>query len=466
VRVFLTNAALYVAAAGAQRVVGLLVLAWLATRLTVEEYGKFGLLWAAQQFITLLVLGGLVETVIGWISNADERSTRDTFAVARSGFLLTSGVVTIVGAVAIIVFLPRASDRLEAAAVLVGGIALAYSTLVATFARLEERHVASNVLATLPPLAAFIGGCAVSVATDSAGGFFLGSAVACLVAVGAVRMVAGSVPHTGRLSLESTKRLLIASVPLTGAALFGWLSGYGNNVLIDRFFSAREIGRYTMALSIAAAVHLIAAALNSVWAPRFYRLFGKMAAPSLEALNRAFYNLLAALLGGLGGCLIVLIPIIAEQIGGNLSAYADLGGNLVALVAGYVVLTAWWQTSNHLLAHGAGSIILKVTVVTGVIGTVCWVALMILFGPAGIYAGFVVMMALRAITLGIAARRLVAIQWPWEGVAIGSLLAGTSWFVSTRVDAASLQVLVYLAVLLVTTAYIAKRHASRFLAEW
>ena len=66
---------------------------------------------------------------------------------------------------------------------------------------------------------------------------------------------------------------------------------------------------------------------------------------------------------------------------------------------------------------------MRITVVTSVVGVACWIALMWLLGPIGIYWGFLVQMCVRTVAIVAAARKEWPVKIAWDGVAVGALIA-------------------------------------------
>jgi peptidoglycan biosynthesis protein MviN/MurJ (putative lipid II flippase) len=95
-----------------------------------------------------------------------------------------------------------------------------------------------------------------------------------------------------------------------------------------------------------------------------------------------------------------------------------------------VLLTPWWHCYNYYLVHGEGQEVMRITVVTSALGIAVWIALMWVFGPIGIYVGFMTQMLLRVILIVVLARRKWPITVAWEGVAAGVLLTLVGFLVS------------------------------------
>jgi O-antigen/teichoic acid export membrane protein len=459
----------YVVSAAFLRLVAVSITVWLATRMSVQDYGRFGLAIAVQQFVTTLTLGGLVETVIGQLRHHQDPASRDRlFRAVRRACGIAAIPVTMLVIVWALFEEPSRQSLFDITAVAAAGAFLAYATLEATLARLVERHGASISLSTAPALAGAVGGMLFFLWLGKLSGYFLGVAVCSLAVLAVTRwalMPRATAAPAGAAPTRS-RELLVVSAPFAGAAVFGWLGGFGNNLLINQIYSLEEVGRYTLTFSIVAALNMVGASLNSVWSPRFYSLAHTMEVDSLERANRAFYSVLAIVLGGVGGGLVILFPAIASLSQSPFQSYAGAAPGLAILAFGYVLLTLWWQASNHILANGAGQSLFRVTVLTGIAGTLVWIGLMLYLGRFGIYIGFAVMMFLRSHYLSRAARKYARTRWPWNGVLAGAALVALGWVIGDSIPSLVEGIALYVVAGLLVFAIAGLRDLRRCLAVW
>jgi O-antigen/teichoic acid export membrane protein len=252
--------------------------------------------------------------------------------------------------------------------------------------------------------------------------FFMGGAVGMALSLGflgAVRcVILGHIRGRGWVP-EVLHRL----PPYILITLLGWLSGYGNNFIVNEFFQREEVARFTFALSVGAVLQLTASAMNQVWSPRFYHLTFVQPLDVVEQKNHKFFFGMALCLGLLAaGCLAALRPILLA-IGGNLSVYASMSVEVFWILAAYVVTVPSWHCQNYLLAHGKSVELMRATLVTGVIGIAAWVLLMWALGPIGIYVGFFLQTTVRSAGYVLTTKKFWPVQVAWTGVGAGILLA-------------------------------------------
>jgi O-antigen/teichoic acid export membrane protein len=418
--------ALYGGTAVLQKLLGFVVFLYLARLLSVEQYAQFGLLYALQQGLVTLASAGVVEATVGQLGEYTGASRRRRlFASANLVFLalvLGGCGAALVGRLA---GQQLASTLTAYLSIVVCGAILALASFESQIVRLEENHRRSVLLSCIPALGSSIGGFLGCLLARSVPGFCVGAASGATCATLALRSVRGSI---WRLVFDANtiRRIVIAAAPFALVALLGWLSGYGTNYLINMLLPGREVARFTFALSLCSLMLLASGALNQVWSPRFYQLIRDQPFETVEFKNRSFYRGLAAALGLCGGVATILYPRVVPMLGGNLRNYQHMTVELTLLFSAYVILVPWWHCQNHFLAHGMGRAMLKVTLITSLVGIAALLLLMRVLGPIGVYLGFLAHMLLRAGAIVWEARR----HWPVQvslsgiGVGLGMLLLG------------------------------------------
>jgi O-antigen/teichoic acid export membrane protein len=422
-RPLILNAGLYGGSAILLRLAGFVVFLWLAQSLPVAEYAAWGLLYALQTGIATFGLTGIVEAVIALLKEQpSEVARRELFAAANAAFFLVSLTTVVLATLFFIGTVGGAEASLTSAFLAIGsGVLLACAALQAQIVRLSERHMASLFFNFLVPLAGFVGSAVAFYYARSVTSYFAGLALGAglALAVGMIWMKLASVRFEG-LNLQAILRRLH---PFILVGFIGWLTGYGSNYIVNGFFPADEVARFTFILSLSAIMQLVATSLNQVWNPRFYALIHSQPVLEVEAKNRLFFQMEALVLGVAGAAILLVYPFALPLLGGNAISYAGMRLELLFLLVGYICTVPAWHALNYLLAFDKGGKIRDVHVVTGIAGTVALVLLMWSTGPLGIYIGFLVHMVLRSLGLFLAARRHWRVMLPWQGVAGGAAIA-------------------------------------------
>lgn len=427
----LVFAGLYAGSAALLRALGFTLSLWMASVLPVEDYGRWGLLYACQTGLVTFGLVGLIEAVVGLLKDHPGVSARaQLFAAAQRAFGGTLGVSLAVAALGGALFLlPRHASLPGFASVLASGALLAYASLKAQLARLDEDHALSLGYSFTLPLIGLAGSALAFAAWRSAEAFFIG----CTLGLGAALALLHlpSRPAAAAAGPATPSRKVLRRIaPFIAVAFLGWMSGYGNNFVVGAWFDSGEVARLTFALAISSLMQLVATALNQTWSPRFFRLTHAEPFDSVERRNRRFYRAQSLTLGATAALCIALLPALLQAAGGNLAHYAAMRLELFFVVAAYVLLGPWWHCSNYFLAHDRGVALMRVTIATSAIGIAAWLALMVVWGPLGVYVGFFVQMAIRTIGIVVVARRSWPVRADWGGVALGMLLALAGFWLS------------------------------------
>jgi O-antigen/teichoic acid export membrane protein len=218
------------------------------------------------------------------------------------------------------------------------------------------------------------------------------------------------------------RKELLVLAPYLIIGMFGWLSGYGMNFIIDLLYESLHVATFTFLFTVASVSQIIASSLNMVWAPRFYQLFNDGAMDQAESRNRFFFSFLAAALGAVGCLTVALLPWITALVSGNLAQYGDRRLELCFLMVGYVVCISWWYGQNYYHVAGYGPALMHLSLWSGGIGLVLWVICMIVLGPVGIFVGFALQMAIKAGAMGLVGNRHWRLRPPWMPITIGCAL--------------------------------------------
>jgi hypothetical protein len=425
-------AGLYAGSAALLKTLGFLLSLWMAASLSVSDYASWGLLYAFQTALTTFGAAGILEAVVGLMaSNEQVEQRRKLFGGATGTFAVTMTASIVVAVVLwIFVFGRESASFLTLASVLASGVLLAFVTLQAQVIRLEERHVASLAFNFVAPLVALVGSAVWFAVERSAQSYFFGSAVGLAAALAVLWRVGEIQVYRAVLHRKHRNAVIRRLGPYIAVAFFGWLSGYGNNIVVAILFSATEVAQFTFALSVGAVMQLVASALNQVWSPRFFRITRTESFDSVEQQKSSF--LLLSKHRFRDSCCAVdnsATPLL-DSLGGNLSFYGSMRMELFLVFGAYIILSPWWHCHNYFLAYDRGPSVLNIVLVTSALGIGAWLLLMWVLGPLGIYVGFFCQMVIRSVGIALYARRFWPVRVTWGGVAIGMLVALSGLWIS------------------------------------
>lgn len=422
-------AVVYAAAAATQKGVGFILFLWLAAVLSVEDYAKFGLFFALQTGIAGLAGAGILESVVGRLKHHQEDGERRGVLDAGGGAfaILASLVALLVFAISGWLQQQTGATLADIAILALVGILSGFYLLQAQIVRLEERHLVSLTLNNAPMLVAFLGGFVGFLAVGTLAGFFtgmaLGLSISFLVFFNLYTNLRRSFSDFG-LVTEIVRHIL----PFIAIAVSAWLLGYGSTFMINSFFNAVEVSRFTFAFTLSAVMQLVATSLNQVWSPRFFRIVHGTVHTQVETQSRRFFMLQGAVLGGVGAGILLIAPLAIVLTGERLAAYSGLSAELFLLFAAYAVLIPWYHAQNYFYAHSRGGELMSLVMAASVGGLFLWLAAIWLLGPIGAYLGFALQMLVRSVIIMMGARREWPIWFHWQGSAIALVLLALGTF--------------------------------------
>lgn len=400
-----------------------LVVLLLASVLSPDAYASFGILYALQGAMTAFAIIGLPETTAARLKAHPSGRRRQALFRRMSGLFAVTTVLALILLVPLVVLVMRAETKLMPviSAILLGAVT-GYGVLQAGFHRMEHRHAASLLSSAGIPFCGVIG--------LMIGGWWArdltliftlglaGAAIALTILIVKRQASLGPLPPLRRVRKE-----LIVLGPFLIMAIFGWLSGYGMNFMIDLRFKSLHVATFTFLFTAASVSQMIASSLNMVWAPRFYQLFNDGAMDQAESRNRYFFTLLAAVLGVVGCLAVALLPWITDLVGGNLAHYSNFRLELAFLMAGYVICISWWYGQNYYHVAGYGPALMRLSLWSGGTGLALWVVCMAALGSVGIFVGFALQMAIKAWAMWVAGNSHWRLRPPWLAMTIGCTLA-------------------------------------------
>ncbi len=394
----------------------------LASALTPEAYADFGIVYALQGAMTAFVVTGLPETTAARLKTHPSGRRRQTLFRRMSGlFAVTTLLALVLLAPFMAWMMLKDTPLLPVPAAVLFGAVTGYGVLQAGFQRIEHRHVASLLCSAGIPfsgiLGLMIGGWW---ARDLTLIFILGlsgSAIALAILIVNGQASLGPLP-----ARKLVRKEVLVLAPYLIIGIFGWLSGYGMNFIIDLLYDSIHVATFTFLFTVASVCQMMASSLNMVWTPRFYQLFNDGAMDQAESGNRFFFSFLAAALGAVGCLTVALLPWITGLVSGNLAQYGDRRLELCFLMAGYVVCISWWYGQNYYHVAGYGPALMRLSIWSGGIGLVLWVICMIVLGHVGIFVGFALQMAIKAGAMWVVGNRHWRLRPPLTAITISCAL--------------------------------------------
>lgn len=407
VRHYASVAVLYSSAGIILRVFAFFFTIWLVKELTPDEYGQWSLLYSYQTGISTFTAAGFFEASVGLMKYQANTTNRESlFNEIRKIYYSTLLITVLVLSLGLWVSSPSTNVLLLVSVLAYGGLT-GLTRLESQLSQIKEDHCLSLFYLFFLPLFAMVVSALAFLLLKTPNSYFYGAAAAYTISLSYI-VSRFFIQHYSIPLKTNIIRILARVLPFTVIAFFGWFSGYGINIALFRIFDNFVVARYTFVLSIGSLLLLVVSGMNQVWTPRFYNTVFNEVPQAVEEKNRLFYRFQCILVALISTILILTLPLILTSSGGNLAKYADNNIGFFFIFSSYVLLVPWWHSSNYFLVHDLGSLLMRISIITSLVGFAIWFWLMLAFGEFGAYLGFFTLNAIRSVSIVFVARR----YWP------------------------------------------------------
>lgn len=415
---------------------------YLARQCTVAEFGIFGFLIAVQQIVALLGQAGLVELLTGYVAKAPDFGQRDRKIATvhhfgwwyRVGWFGFSAVFLSLFSIWGYLDIPKLLLVIAAAT----GLFLSKFYLESATYQIIQLRIKSILFKVIPILVLYGAGtfCFV-VGGYKLTPFFLGAFIALVVLT-----IIISVPFLMEWSSQGYNAcennpadLLIQALPYLVVAILGWLTGYGIILFIKFIFDSEAVAHYTMAFTLTMPIFMLCNVMNQAWNPKFIELANK--AWSTDNLNHAnavasSLQLLLVSISATG--LILFSPLFFTSIGGNLKAYSAVVPYAGIMMLGYIFLNMYYRVSIYYLISNESKRYMLNSIISGLVGLLITIVLMLSIGQIGIYIGIAVSNALLGLLFFFYARMRWSVQWPVKNLILAATVVLTALLLSQRLS--------------------------------
>lgn len=394
--------------------------------LSVEDYAIFAILFSIHQGIATFSIAGINESVIGFLKNVKSEQKRQAlFSSAMTSSIIPSLLVLLLSFTFYFTILKN-DNLVESFYIFIfaplSGLLLSHFILKAHLYRLKENHFKSILYLFLPQPLIFLSGIIISFYLNDIRYFFCGSTISLIAFFFIVYFLESR--KNSMLSFGSfSKNITLNSAPFFIMAILGWLSGYGNNFIINYFFSSTEIASFTFLYTFGGILLMIANSLNQVWAPRFYNLYSQKNEIILNKQNIFFYNILAIMLGVAVSLILIVLPGILKFLGGNLIIYSDMMFELFLLLVSFITISPIWRYRIYFYANSLGKELLYANLLGSFMGISSMIIIINFYESIGIYYGFLISRIIMLLIISIQAKKKMNININLNGLLVGTLIS-------------------------------------------
>jgi O-antigen/teichoic acid export membrane protein len=385
-----------------------LITIYFASSLTSDQYGVWGLLYSFQTGIVMFSTTGIIESIVV-LSNERKMCGSNKKIYYASYFFFILIFIFLFILVNSYFFFFDYSQKIELKQLILififSGFLAAYSLLAQIF-RLEENHYRSLKFSFFIPFVSTLIGLIFFYFDRSVFTYLLG-----LLFLPIINFIIDLNSLKRRISIIIKQGKIYFSyffyrvIPYFVNSIFGWLSGYGMNLIIIFIFNSQEVARFTFILSTSSVMQLLATSFNQVWSPKLFSLVKEDRLKEAEISNSKYTIILTLLLVLFAFLVLLIYPYFLSYLGKNALMYIGSINSLFWILSGYVILTPWWHCANYFIVFDKGRQLMTLSIYANVIGLIIWVLLIYYFKASGIYIGFYFQMLIKSIFIYMYARR-------------------------------------------------------------
>lgn len=427
------NALVYILSNGLQRGATVLVMPLLLTRLTVADYGRYGLLLSiyvlATPFLSLGLYGAISRFYFDTTDAARRRWIISTLLQSQAISILLGIVILdlvvgrFVNKVGGVEYHPYVRLALWAAA------ATALQEGVMAFWRAAERPL-WVALAQLLSFVATIGAITFFLFQQDMGlrgvllGLLVGQAVVSIV-VFLLAIFETQIAWDPRILI----RALAFSLPLVPHLIVGWLLRASDRWILQHYRGPEELGTYFFSYQLASVISLVMFSSNDAIAPRFLASYRDRGAEGARTFQRQIFPFYCWGAVGLASTLILLGPSLVPILSRGRVAHVPV---LISILAGAIVASALYSPfANALFAVKKTARLTMLTVTCGVLNVGLNLLLVPQLGALGAAVAMLISYSVLVITILEVAHRQLGIDREFMHLSIAAAaLALVTWIVS------------------------------------
>lgn len=387
------------------------------------EYGKFSLLYSLQTAMISFSGVGVYESVVGELGNSKTLSRRKIlFRKSFYSFFLTAFFSFITLTVYFFFITKNDIEFTSVISSLLIGALLSFFIMQSNFYRIIDNY----------PLAIFFGvfiSFCITIILFSIS-FYIESVKLSYFFALVFLILLSFYSYKKKILFVNTKKLIRVDIqylnkisPFFVIAIFGWLSGYGMNLIIYQFFPIVEISKYSFLLTLSGVVQLCVSSINMIWAPIFYKLYLNDDLLILKRKEKFLFNVVSISIVFVALLFFFSTPFLISTVKRvDFSNYLENRKQLLLIFFGYLLTIPWWVTQNYFHINKAGLPLMRINIIYGSIGMILWFVLIYFFNVWGIYIGFVVQAFSKSLGVFLYSRKKWAVHHPILSIAFASII--------------------------------------------
>lgn len=412
------------------KILRFLSVTYLATILTPLEFGQFGLAFAVITALGSFGCAGVVERTVEQLADYKTKGSEYILYSRQNGILLMNVIFWTLATASIFCLnfpVAETAEILNLLLAIIAGSAMAMMTQQ-NFVLLQENKMVRSIF-----LSAAVGGgisLGIALAVYLNGGLTQIMLAAAIFAwAGQVLALWGDWPKIKWLPFNDWPQQLIALSPYYLVAIIGWMGGYGFNVLVGSIFDTNEVAIFTFLFTLCAVLQIVSSSFNSVWSPRFYRLYNSGQNALLEAQAILAYKILTVVMAGVACCLIISLPLLSTILP-NVDEYVDDPIKFALLCAGMILVLPVMHVNNYMYVTKSRMALLWSTFLPTVFGITFIFFMSNALGDLWLYAGYAIWMFFRSWASFMSLRRIIDVTVPWIWIVSSAIITVAAGFIT------------------------------------
>lgn len=413
----------YIFSAAIPKGIGFIVFMYFASIMSVEEYAKFGINYSMFSIIVAFASAGILESVISLLPNNTEPNRKQIlFNTANTLFV----IISVVGSLLILLvssfkFYNSISLFFNYFSIVISGILSALFLFQASLVRLEEKHLSSIAFSFIPSLLSYSIGFIFVYNYLNGDSFFLGSFLGYILSFILFKLIYNDFFNVLNFDRKEISIILSRTPPYLIIAIIGWILGYGNTFFINAIFEELHVATFILLYTISSIIQLVSSSLNQVWSPKFFANYDSDTIEDHEKKYNKFTTIQGLIIGLTGAFILIGYPLVADLFP-KLTLYKNNQIELFFLFSAYIVAIPWVHVQNYFLINNKGRQLMTITIISGVLGYLLWILIMIFGGSLGIYIGFLIQSLIRSIFIFIASKKYWNLKFDYIGIIIGNTI--------------------------------------------
>ncbi len=383
---------------GLSKLIQLLLIIYLGANLDEKNFGVFSLLISFQFGVMTFGSAGINENLITYMSKNQSDDLKLINSRTNSVFLIISLFASIIFLL-IYYFLNQINDFKYLIFFPISiGLIMSYSIYTSSALKLEQKFIKALFFGPMALIILSSSMILTFVFKESLTYIFISGFLSILFFILLIIKIFNlSLNFINPLKIKEDLNYIF---PFIIIAIFGYLSGYGYNLISISFLSLEQIGIYSFLLTISTAPQILSSSLISIYSPKFYKLYlNNNHTSALKSSNNFYFIIILS--SFLISLIIVSIIFVSRYLEFPLNKYSEFYFYSSLILSGYLLAIPFWYNSMIIYIKKMNKEYMNSIILSGIIGLIIWILLTYFFNENGLYIGFLLQVLIKSLLLEI-----------------------------------------------------------------